>query len=135
MISIFAKEPVKVDSPIISFWKSEYVTEYEPDKKLETLFDVVYGISTKTSLSFKTSIIFAVWDGLDIVIVFSSTSLSQEPLVLCNLYKVPALQVLISVPKGGSSGIPWTYPVSVTVGTDFENMGFTNSVIVTWGLL
>ena len=67
--------------------------------KFETDDAIRYGTSTNTSLLFKTSFTVAEYPNDGLSIIFSSTDDVQFELsAIFNLYKVPAVQFLISVP-------------------------------------
>jgi len=88
VISIFANEPVIELSLITSFLKSEYEAVNGLELKLATFpFESVNGIFTIAWLSSITSMILGenvVFSSTEIVIISSSISISQLPLVSSN---------------------------------------------------
>ena len=57
------------------------------------------------------------------------------PSVIFNLYVVPFVHLVKSLPLSGNCGIPWTEPVCVTVGIVLSKIDFEISSISMVGLL
>ena len=96
------------------------------------LFSSKNGLSTNSTLLLITSFTLPSYPKDGILIICSSIAdLNESPPTFSNLYNVPALQEVKSVPFGGFSANPRIEPLWVIVGTVCcKTVDSTSSIVI-----